>query len=409
MIGKLMNKGFSGRIGIESFKVAAAATIFVLAAVLSSGVNSAEAGCAKACCGGAKADSGGDGNGNGNGNGNGGSGKAKAARKDYVAEAKAAIEKADPVMGDWQGSWKLDDGSDSGPLVAQVIALGKGEYRVNVLEVFDRRVEQPISVLEGRLADGAVRMTGRARHDGREFDVKAAIKGGKFTGNFKGEGVGTFAMERVFRVSRTMGAKPPKGAIVLFNGRNVKEWKRAKVKPGEDDTVKWELVGGAMRVTRGPGGGNIITRKKFNDLKLHIEFRTPFMPEKRGQGRGNSGVYLQGRYECQVLDSYGLEGKDNECGGIYKVRPPRVNMCAPPTQWQTYDITFLAPKFDGDGKLTKKATMTVLHNGVLIQDKTPVGGSTTASLGGKASEPAGVYLQDHGNKVEYRNIWVVEL
>ncbi|MCK4291653.1 MAG: DUF1080 domain-containing protein [Planctomycetes bacterium] len=202
-----------------------------------------------------------------------------------------------------------------------------------------------------------------------------------------------------------MGAKPPKGAVVLFTGKDFKEWKCTKVKDG-DDSVKWELVDGAMCVTR--GGGNIITRKQFNDVKLHVEFRSPFMPEKRGQGRGNSGVYLQGRYEVQVLDSYGLEGKDNECGGIYKVRAPRVNMCAPPTQWQTYDITFTAPKFNAEGKLEERAKMTVVHNGVLIQDKTEVGGSTTASAGGKASEPGGVYLQDHGNKVEYRNIWLVE-
>jgi len=216
-------------------------------------------------------------------------------------------------------------------------------------------------------------------------------------------------LERAIRVSPTMGVKPPKGAIVLFNGKDFKEWKRARVKEGEDDTVKWKLVNGAMVVTRG-GGGNIITRKTFNDVKqLHVEFRSPFMPDKRGQGRGNSGVYLQGRYEVQVLDSYGLEGKDNECGGIYKVKQPRVNMCAPPTQWQTYDITFTAPKFDAEGKLTEMAKMTVEHNGVLIQDKTEVGGSTTASAGGKASEPGGVYLQDHGNPVEYRNIWLVEL
>jgi hypothetical protein len=193
---------------------------------------------------------------------------------------------------------------------------------------------------------------------------------------------------------------------VLFDGKDFKQWKHAKKKKGED-AVKWELVDGAMRVK--PGTDSIITRKQFTDVKLHVEFRTPFMPKARGQGRGNSGVYLQGRYEVQVLDSYGLEGKDDECGGIYKVAPPLVNMCAPPMQWQTYDITFRAPRFDGAGNKVSDPILTVIHNGVKIHDKTEARGPTTASLGGKATEPGGIYLQDHGNRVEYRNIWLVEL
>ena len=197
-----------------------------------------------------------------------------------------------------------------------------------------------------------------------------------------------------------MGAKPPKGAVVLFNGKNFKQWKRQGMKEGEDDTVKWEIVDGAMKVTR--GGGSVITRKKFTNVAVHVEFRSPFMPAARGQGRGNSGVYLQGRYEVQVLDSYGLKGEDNECGGIYKVSAPRVNMCAPPGQWQTYDITFRAATG------STKPTLTVLHNGVKIQDQAEVGGTTTSGVGGKASDPGGLYLQDHGNAVEYRNIWLIE-
>jgi len=384
MIKELTSKGLERCFRVNGCRVVTVVSLFVLSAVLSS------------CTSSAKTDSAGV-----------DSVKTERVEKDYAAEAKAAIEGADPAMGDWQGSWELDDGTDSGPLVAQVISLGKGEYRAKVLEVFDidRRTE-PIAVLDGKLEGEAVRLAGQANYRDGTFNVKATMEDAKFTGTFMGEGDGSFALKRVFRVSRTMGLKPPKGAIVLFDGTGFKEWKRARVKEGGDDTVKWELENGAMCVTR--GGGNIITRKQFNDVKLHVEFRSPFMPEKRGQGRGNSGVYLQGRYEVQVLDSYGLEGKDNECGGIYKVRAPRVNMCAPPTQWQTYDITFTAPKFDAEGKLEERAKMTVVHNGVLIQDKTEVGGSTTASAGGKASEPGGVYLQDHGNRVEYRNIWLVE-
>ena len=158
-----------------------------------------------------------------------------------------------------------------------------------------------------------------------------------------------------------------------------------------------------------PRSGGIISKRTFTDHKLHVEFRTPFEPKKRGQGRGNSGVYLQGRYEVQVLDSYGLEGRSNECGGVYGVGAPRVNMCAPPLQWQTYDITFTAPRFDQGGKLLKHARMTVVHNGVLIHDNVEVPRPTTACWDRNITEPGGLHLQDHGNRVRYRNIWAVEV
>ena len=326
---------------------------------------------------------------------------------DAVIEAKKTMERADLFMGDWQGGWELDNDADSGSLVAQVIALGKGQYRAVLSNEFDTRRE-PVAVLDGRREDNVVKFAGRTvlSDSGTELEIQAAIKAGEFSGSFKGDEFGSFGMSKVVRLSPTLGAKPPEGAIVLFNGKDFNQWKHPNKKEGEDK-VKWELVNGAMRVKAGTG--SIITRKQFTDVKPHIEFRTPFMPEKRGQGRGNSGVYLQGRYEVQVLDSYALEGLDNECGGIYTVRPPLVNMCAPPTQWQTYDITFRAPRFDSAGNSISKPTLTVFHNGVKVHDKTEVGGATTASLGGKASEPAGIYLQDHGNPVEFRNIWLVEL
>ncbi len=324
---------------------------------------------------------------------------------DPVLEARTAIESADAAMGDWEGSWKLEDESDWGQVVTQVIALGKGKYRANVLGEFDTR-EEPIAVLDGQRDGAVVRFAGPGGYEYTEFQIEAAIKDGQFSGSFTGDAVGSFELERAIRISPTLGEKPPKDAIILFNGKDFKEWKHTNKKEGEDE-VKWELVDGAMRVK--PGTGSIITRKQFTDVRLHVEFRTPFMPEARGQGRGNSGVYLQGRYEVQVLDSYGLEGKDDECGGIYKVGAPIVNMCAPPTQWQTYDIIFRAPRFDGAGNKVSEPTLTVVHNGVKVHEKTEARGPTTASLGGKATEPGGIYLQDHGNHVQYRNIWLVEL
>lgn len=167
---------------------------------------------------------------------------------------------------------------------------------------------------------------------------------------------------------------------------------------------EWKLVeGGAMEIT--PGAGTVVSERQFTDHKVHLEFRTPFRPDARGQGRGNSGVYLQARYEVQILDSYGLEGKDNECGGIYKLAAPLVNMCAPPLQWQTYDIEFRAARFNQEANKVDDARMTVHHNGVLIHDDVAI---PVRSTGGQAVQSGGVLLQDHGNPVQFRNIWVVE-
>ena len=289
-------------------------------------------------------------------------------------------------------------------MVAQVIALGQGKYRAKFLDQFNERAPA-IAKLEGELKEGKVRFSGPARYDDFEFTLQTVLEGEKFGGTFQGQDfAGSLVMEKVIRLSPTLCAKPPAGAVVLFNGENLNEWKYSENKPGP---VQWKLVDKAMEVV--PGTGSIITKKEFTDVKLHLEFRTPFMPDARGQGRGNSGVYLQGRYEVQVLDSYGLEGMDNECGGIYSVAQPLVNMCAPPMQWQTYDITFSAARFDNSGKKIKDAEMTVVHNGVKIQDKAKVSKATTAAPGGNITQRGGIYLQDHGNRVQYRNIWLVEL
>ena len=185
------------------------------------------------------------------------------------------------------------------------------------------------------------------------------------------------------------------------------KWKWINANEPHDDRVKWPIVDGAMEIKA--GSGNIVTKDRFKDFTLHIEFRTPFMPEARGQGRGNSGVYLQGRYEIQVLDSYGLKGEDNECGGIYQVGAPMVNMCLPPLQWQTYDITFQAPRFDASGNKTEDAVVTVVHNGVTIHDHRKLPAPTGGAMDDNISEPGGIYLQDHGNPVQFRNIWLVEI
>jgi hypothetical protein len=148
------------------------------------------------------------------------------------------------------------------------------------------------------------------------------------------------------------------------------------------------------------------TKQLFTNFTLHCEFLLPFKPLGRGQDRGNSGVYLQDRYEVQVLDSFGLKGLDNECGGIYTKAKPLVNMCYPPLTWQTYDIEFTAAKFDDAGKKTANAKTTIKHNGVVIHDNLEINGPTG---GGKKEDRNGgaIQLQGHGNPVFYRNVWVV--
>ena len=145
----------------------------------------------------------------------------------------------------------------------------------------------------------------------------------------------------------------------------------------------------------------------FRDFKLHLEFRLPFKPFDRGQGRGNSGLYMKGRYETQILDSFGLEGKNNECGGVYSISAPSVNMCLPPLVWQTYDIDFTEARYDDAGKKVENARMTVLLNGVKVHENLELPRGTTAHPVKEGPEPGPIYLQSHGNPVRFRNIWVL--
>jgi len=195
----------------------------------------------------------------------------------------------------------------------------------------------------------------------------------------------------------------PKGAIILFDGKDFSNW----LKRDGKSEVKWTLRDGSV-MEGVKGHGDIITKEKFDGkFKLHVEFRIPYEPEGQGQGRGNSGVYVQGRYEVQILDSYGLKSGKNDCGAIYGVAAPTVNACKAPTVWQAYDIEYTAPKFE-NGKRTEPARMTVHHNGVKIHEGVPITvDNTTAGLGGDPSTPGPILLQDHGHPVQFRNIWLL--
>jgi hypothetical protein len=198
---------------------------------------------------------------------------------------------------------------------------------------------------------------------------------------------------------------PPSDAIVLFDGKDLSQWKGENSGP-----AKWEVQDGVATVN---GTGSISTKQEFGDCQLHVEWATPEKVEGEGQGRGNSGIILQGRYELQVLDSYiNKTYYDGQAGAIYKQYAPLVNACRKPGEWQTYDIIFHAPRFDADGKLEKPGTVTVLQNGVLVQDNVEIKGNT-----GPAGAPKyrahplkqSLVLQDHHNPVRFRNIWIREL
>lgn len=267
----------------------------------------------------------------------------------------------------------------------QVIALGDGKFQGIGYkgglpgEGWKRGDERQMAT--GSLADGVVTIKGD--------DHVATIQNGVITLR-DSSGTKLGEMKKVTRQSPTLGLKAPAGAVVLFDGSNVDQFNGGK------------LVDGQYL-----GATNCDSKLKLGDHTLHIEFRTPYMPKARGQGRGNSGVYIQGRYECQVLDSFGLEGENNECGGIYSQVRPEVNMCYPPLSWQTYDIEFQAARYDADGKKTQNARVTIKHNGVTIYRDLELKAGTP----GRHPEgpgPDSLFLQDHGNPVVFRNIWVVE-
>jgi HEAT repeat protein/tetratricopeptide (TPR) repeat protein len=201
------------------------------------------------------------------------------------------------------------------------------------------------------------------------------------------------------------GTPPPKGALVLFGGKDLAGW----VKRDGKTPAHWKVLRtGILQVEP---GGDIMTSKKFTGrFKLHVEFRVPHLPHSRGQARGNSGVYVQGRYEVQILDSYGLKSKDDDCGAIYGVAAPWVNACKRPAVWQSYDIEFTAPKCV-KGKKVEPARMTVHHNGVLIHDNVKIArDNTVGGLEDDPCTPGPILLQEYsGDPVEFRNIWLLPL
>ena len=267
---------------------------------------------------------------------------------------------------EWQGEY---GGTDRG---IQVAALGEGKFYVTKFS-------------GGLPEDG---------WDGKQPET-AVVERAELTSWMEG-------LKKKKRVSPTLGAKPPEGAVVLFNGE-------------ANDKIKGEVKEGYL-------WAGAQTTEEYGDFTLHVEFRLPYKPKSplSGQDRGNSGLYLQNRYEVQVLDSFGVlyepdwagiplkSDVKQLCGSFYKFKTPDVPMARPPLTWQTYDIDFTAPKFDEKGEKTANARITVKHNGVVIHDQVELPKGTGAG-GGRAEVPRGpIVFQGHGNPVAYRNVWLLE-
>jgi hypothetical protein len=307
-----------------------------------------------------------------------------AKNREITDPAEAAKDPDFKIQGEYvgEGTWP---GSGNTKVGAQAIALGNGQFTVVVTK-------------GGLPGDGWKCGDPRFSLDGKR-NGETTILAGPASGYIAGELMKivsypkataqlNLALKRTTRHSSTEGAKPPEGAVVLFDGTTA-----ANFDQGTLSTDK-NLLSGAT------------TKQGFGDCTLHLEFRLSYMPEARGQARSNSGVYLHDCYEIQVLDSFGLDGEDNECGGFYELRKPDVNMCLSPLTWQTYDVEFTAPKYK-DGKKAAAARVAVRHNGVAIHPEFELSRATPGRQN-EGPAPRPLYLQGHGNKVEYRNIWVKE-
>ncbi|HVM47640.1 MAG TPA: DUF1080 domain-containing protein [Candidatus Acidoferrum sp.] len=290
---------------------------------------------------------------------------------------------ADPLMGDWQGE---------GGVVAQVLPLADAKYRALLLTAFD--VEgSPVAVLQGEKSGNSVAFEG----DG----WSGAIREGQFSGS---KGDKRFTLRHVTRTPPSLGAKPPEGAVVLFDGKNLDAWARKNGKSWLEEAgpAGWKVLeGGVTEVV--PGSDCIITHRKFGDCKVHVEFRTLGYPS-------NSGVFLQDRYEANINETYARPEQSPNGGfdNCTEDAKPRIRPCRAPLEWQTFDIEFHAPKFDAQGKKTANARATVLFNGVKIYDNQELNLPKGAArrLGEAATGP--LMLQEHGMPVQFRNVWLVE-
>src|SRR5258708_945808 len=293
--------------------------------------------------------------------------------------------KPDQLIGDWQGK--------DARYGAQVYLAEDGKYQANLLKQFDTE-NNVIAVLNATASGDTVTLSGDGWNGtiaGKSFKVKKESE--------------SFDLQPIMRTPPTLGAKPPKGALVLFDGHNLDAWAKKNGKDWltEDGPAKWKILPeGVLEVV--PGSDCIITHQKFGDCHIHVEFRTLGVPS-------NSGVFLQTRYEANINETYGRLDRSPNAGFDNCLPPtgkPRLRPCLPPLAWQTFDIDFRAPRFDASGAKTEKARATVLFNGVKIYDNQELDKPHLAA-GRLGEAPTGpLMLQEHGMPVQFRNIWLVE-
>lgn len=287
-----------------------------------------------------------------------------------------------PFVGEYHGSISTEHGVTRVGL--QAVALGDGEFTGMLYagglpgSGWNRRDRWNVT---GSRADESLNLVS---DNGLSIEIKGVVASVRAA---DASVLGT--LHKVIRTSATLGSPPPENSIVLFDGHGTRAFKNGKVDDEGNLQVGTELL------------------PRYGDFTLHFEFRIPYYPKRRSQNRGNSGLYINSRYEIQILDSFGLEGKPNECGGIYRQKAADQNMALPPLSWQTYDIRFRSPQFDATGNKVANARITVYHNNVPIHDDYAIVAKTGAGKP-EGAELLPTKLQDHGSDVDFRNIWLID-
>ncbi len=301
---------------------------------------------------------------------------------------------ADPFMGEYTGTFYADSRTQM-PATAVVVAESERDWRIMIEAVSPERDRQGAHIevygnLQGQGVDIAYPSGGYRWHGG--------ITNGHLS--IQSEYGQHFELDKIVRKSPNEGLEPPAGAVVLL------PYKKG-VKPDLSawTNQNWEpLDNGAARVRQGSN----TTKEKFGDIKrLHVEFWLPLEPGNRGQGRANSGVFLNDTYEVQVLDSFGLVETSGDCGSLYSIKRPDVNASLPPETWQTYDIEFRAPRLNADGTVKEGPRITVIHNGVKIHDNVEIVRGT-ANPKAEVKTTGAIQLQDHSHPIQFRNIWLLK-
>jgi hypothetical protein len=306
------------------------------------------------------------------------------------------------MQGKWEKGWPAE-------VVAQVIPRGDDVYTIRFLPEFDQRCP-PLAVVEAKTEGGELRF----HQDGWTGSVEGKRLAG--TGILRGKPT-DFNLTKMTRLSPRLGVEPPADAVVLFDGGSLAQWESDG--RGDVTEITWKQIEGFVRVwpplAEHAFAAAIRTRQAWSSFQLHLEFRLPLIAAATGQTRGNSGVIIEEFefYEVQILDSYGLPGYWDETGAIYNKEAPKVNMCAPPGQWQSYDITYHGPKFDDAGRLIAKPRITVNLNGKRIHNDVELrysdGAVKTRREKPESKMPGRITLQHHGDPIDFRNIWIVPL